>query len=123
MNPRGLFTFTFALLAFVISGCFYDVEEELYSDLECQTQNVTYSADILPVLQENCYVCHGLSISSGGVTLEGHSNVKTFADNGRLLGAIRHDPGFSPMPQNQPQLVQCTIEKFEAWVAAGAPEN
>lgn len=112
------------LLALVlVAGCYYDVEEELYPTLECDTENMSYVNDILPIIQGNCYTCHDQGSNFGGVTLEGYESLKTYVDNGRLLGAIRHESGFSTMPKNAPQLVACNIEKIEAWINAGAPDN
>ncbi|MCG8327611.1 MAG: hypothetical protein MI974_07995 [Chitinophagales bacterium] len=112
------------LLALVlVAGCYYDVEEELYPTLECDTENMSYTNDVLPIVQGNCYTCHDQGSNFGGVILEGYESLKTYVDNGRLLGAIRHESGFSPMPKNAPQLVACNIEKIEAWINAGAPDN
>ena len=105
------------------TSCYYDVEEELYGTIECQTDSITYSGDVLPVVRDNCYQCHDAATNFGNVTLEGYTNIKTYVDNGRLLGVIRHTPGFSPMPKNAPQLVRCDIAKIEEWVAQGAPNN
>lgn len=72
---------------------------------------------------DNCYRCHDAANNFGGVTLEGYDQLRTYVDNGELLGAIRHTAGFSPMPKNEPQLVECNIEKIAAWVAAGAAND
>jgi hypothetical protein len=110
-------------LLFLLSSCYYDAEELLYPDLECNTQGVTLSGTVLPILVENCYRCHDAANNFGGVTLEGYDQLKRYVDNGQLLGAIRHTAGFSPMPKNEPQLVECNIEKIAAWVTAGAPND
>ncbi|PHI18813.1 hypothetical protein CEQ90_15795 [Lewinellaceae bacterium SD302] len=112
-----------ALLCILFGGCYYDVEEELYPSLDCATEGVTYSATVVPLLQDNCYACHDAEANFGGVTLEGYDRLQTYVNNGELLGAIRHTPGFSPMPNNAPQLPGCEIEKIVVWVEAGAPNN
>jgi hypothetical protein len=104
-------------------ACTYNVEEELYPSNSCETEDVTFTADIMPVIQNICVTCHNQLVTNGNVNLDGHSNVKIVAENGRLLGAIRHDNGFAAMPQDQSRLPDCTIEKFEAWVAGGALDN
>jgi len=104
-------------------ACTYNVEEELYPDTGCDTDNITYSGTIVPILETTCFICHGAGINTGGITLEGYDNLKKVVDNGRLLGAIRREAGFTPMPQDQPQLPDCTIEKIEIWVDAGALNN
>ncbi len=112
----------FAILVNQI-GCYYDVEEELYPTLECQTEDMTYQGDVLPIIQENCYGCHDQASNNGNITLEGYQNLRTYVDNDQLLGAIKHTSGFSPMPKNAPQLLECEIAKIEAWIGLGAPDN
>ncbi len=107
----------------VLNACYYDVEEELYPDTECTTDNMSYNDDILPIIQLNCYACHDQRNQLAGVILEGHAALKTYVDNGKLLGVIRHDPGFPPMPNGAPKLRSCDIEKIESWVNDGAMNN
>jgi len=89
----------------------------------CDTENRSFAAHIQPVITNNCLGCHSGGAPSGGINLSTYAGVKTVADNGRLLGAIRREAGFSPMPQGAAQLPQCTIDQFAAWVADGAPNN
>lgn len=89
----------------------------------CDTNNFTYNAGIMPIMQQNCVGCHSSSVPSGGVILSTHSGVATVSQNGRLLGAIKHLSGFSPMPQGGAQLSACKIRQVEKWVQAGAPDN
>ena len=105
------------------SGCYYDVEETLYPG-GCNLDSVTYSGTIVPILQRECYGCHGILTQNGGINLQGYSHVQKYVQTGQLLGAIRHDPGYSPMPNNlQATLDNCTIQKFEKWVDEGAQDN
>jgi len=106
-----------------VSSCYYDVEEELYLDTACDTLDVTFSTVVQPIIADNCLNCHSSAANFGGVTLEGHSNLKNYVENGKLLGVIRHETGFPAMPQGAPQLVECTIQKIEKWVQEGAPNN
>lgn len=105
-----------------IPSCYYDVEEELYPD-GCLTEAASYTMDVLPILRNNCFSCHDQSANFGNVTLEGYDKVLEFVNNGELLGAIKHEDGFAPMPQNAAQLVACDIEKIENWIAEGAKNN
>lgn len=106
----------------LLGGCYYDVYEELYPS-DCKTANISYQSDILPILDVKCYQCHSASENQGNVTLEGYSNLKIYADNGKLLGAIRHEGGFSPMPQDGGQLSDCNISYFETWISEGTLNN
>jgi len=113
----------FLYLLLFLAGCYYDVEEELYPTLECQTESVTYSNQVLDIIEGACYNCHDAASNFGNITLEGYDELKKYVDNGQLLGAIRHDAGFSPMPKNEAQLLECDVEKIEVWVNEGAPNN
>ena len=111
-----------SLVVHMIS-CTYHNEEELYPAGECDTTNVTYQATIVPIVSQNCYECHDANAPISGIPLEGYSNIKSMIDAGRLIGAIRHQTGFSPMPKDRGSLPECDILKIEKWVSDGAPEN
>jgi Planctomycete cytochrome C len=81
------------------------------SNTGCDTANVTFSGSIKPILQTYC------------INFSTYSGVKANATNGKLLGSIRHDAGFSPMPQNGNKLSTCNIALIKAWIDAGAPNN
>ena len=115
----------FLLLGFLfgIASCYYDVEEDFVMGSDCSTENVTYSNEILNIISNRCYKCHATSLNLGNVTLEGYNKIRIYVDNGRLLGAIRRENGFSPMPQNEAMLPNCDIMKIETWINQGAPNN
>lgn len=106
-----------------MTSCYYDSEETLYGTVECSTEGASYSVDVLPLLIDNCYRCHAAAANFGGINLEGYDQVSIYVNNGELLGVIRHTPGFSPMPQNEPQLVECNIEKIATWIESGAQND
>lgn len=119
----GAFLFTFALMCLLVTGCYYDNEEDLYPENTCVTNNMSYSNNILQILEDNCYTCHSMVSNQGGVTLEGYNNLKNYVDNGKLIGVINHEPGFPAMPQGGSKLGQCQIDKIEAWVDQGSLNN
>ena len=108
---------------FSLNSCYYDIEEELYPSIECSTEDIQYARDILPILEGNCMVCHSAAVNFGNMTLEGHERLVRVVENGKLLGVIRHESGFPAMPRDAPKLLDCEIEKIEAWVADGALDN
>jgi hypothetical protein len=113
-----------SILALTFQGCYYDVEEELYPNAGfCDTSAVTYSLTVKPILDANCIVCHSTASNQGNVILDSHTEAKQYAESGQLLGAIKHEPGFSPMPQGGNKLNACNISKIEIWVNAGTPNN
>lgn len=89
----------------------------------CDTNNVTFSKTISPMIQTNCQGCHSNSNTSGGINLEGYTNVKTSADLGSLLGTITHASGYSPMPKGGNRMSDCNIAQLKIWLKAGAPNN
>lgn len=105
------------------TACYYDNEEELYPPTNCITENMSYQTNIVAILERNCYVCHSTAANNGNVTLDNYDDLIVYVNNGKLLGAINREPGYSPMPQNAGKLPDCDIAKIESWVAAGAPNN
>ena len=89
----------------------------------CDTVNMTYSSDVQPILQANCYSCHGNGIVNGGVSLDDYSNVRDLAEDGELLGVITHAAGYPPMPDNGGKLSDCDINKIKDWINRGASNN
>lgn len=104
-------------------GCYYDVEEDLYGPVICTTENQSYVHDVVPIIQNNCYVCHAQGVNLGNVTLEGYNSLKVYVDNGKLVGVINHSSGFPQMPQGASKLSDCNISKIEAWIDQGALNN
>jgi hypothetical protein len=105
----------------IIAGCYYDIEPNPGT---CDTNNVTYSATIASIIQSNgCLTpdCHGGNNPISGIRLTDYNSVKAMET--RLFGAINHSSGFVAMPQNSGKISQCEIDKVQAWINAGAPNN
>lgn len=100
-------------------------EESLNNGNTCDTTAVKYSTDIVNILSNNCYSCHGAgsTAGSGGIDLSTYSNLKVHADAGHLVGVVTHAPGFTPMPYGKPKLDDCSVNKIVAWVNQGAQNN
>ncbi len=109
-------------------SCAYENEEDLYNiGVEpidsCGITVVSYSSDIVPILDVSCNnACHNENTRFGNVILDSYDNVNTFVLNGKLLGTIKHEDGFSPMPQGG-KLENCEINLVEKWVEEGALNN
>lgn len=121
VTKRGLIL----LCAFgLVQACTYHSEEDLFPNGDtCDTTDVSYNQDILPILVNNCLVCHDNINRQGGIILEGYDQLKTHVNSGRLIGAIKREAGFSPMPQGSPALPDCQVEKIAQWIADGALDN
>lgn len=90
---------------------------------ECNTTAVSYQNFVKGVMSTSCNGCHGPGTGFGGVRTDSYSGLKSVVDRGRLYGAISWQQGFSRMPQGQPQLDKCTIDKIKSWIDAGAQNN
>ncbi len=112
------------MLLVFLSSCYYDNVEDLYPQPPaCDTSNITFSNDVLPVIEANCIACHSGPFPTGNISLETYDDISAIANSGALLGAIRHDDNWSPMPKGGAKLDDCTITKVEVWVAEGTPDN
>lgn len=124
---RNLVLLICLLSVLSISSCYYDVEEDLYplngGGTGCDTSAVTYALKVKPIIDQNCINCHNQASQQGNVVLETHPDIVTYANSGQLLGAIKHQPGFSPMPKSGTKLNDCSILIIEKWVQSGSPNN
>lgn len=91
-------------------------------DTECDTVDVNYTNQISGIVQAHCLGCHNDSNPLGGLSLEGYDKVVAVAADDRLLGVVRHEPGYPPMPKNAAQLPDCKILQLEIWIDNGTPQ-
>ena len=115
----------FLLLILIGSGCIWENEETLFPDDSfCDTLDVSYQDDVVPIMVNNCYSCHSnvnAPSFGSGIALEDHEDLA--AASPRVLGAVMHQDGFPPMPRNAEKLDTCSIATIHAWVNAGTPDN
>lgn len=104
-------------------GCKYDIEEELYGPVDCDLSDVTFSQNIEPLIVTHCFPCHSEVEQFGNISLEGYDAIVEQAENGNLLGSVRHDPGYEAMPEGEAKLPDCDIAAIEAWIENGTPNN
>jgi hypothetical protein len=106
-----------------LSSCTYDNEVDLYKSNACDISDVSYMNDVQAIFNNyGCTSCHNNLNTQGGVNMEGYDQTKIWIDNGRLLRSIKHLDA-SPMPKDQPKMDSCSINKIEAWITNGAPNN
>ncbi len=107
------------LIAF-FSSCTFNKEEILYGEEDCSSLEISFSANIFPILQGNCAIsgCHIQGGDAPGL-YENYNQVKFSVDNGafqqRVLVA-KDMPPFAP-------LNDCQIELITRWIEEGAPNN
>lgn len=111
----------FLLAGFV--GCYYDNEEELYPPDSGPVTDVSYAQQVVPILQNNCFVCHSKTAALGNVVLEGYNATLFYVNNGELLGSIKHEQGFVAMPNGAAKLSAHLIQTIQVWIEEGAKDN
>jgi hypothetical protein len=95
---------------------------------QCDTTNaaISYSADIVPIMNKSCgstdNSCHS-SNSTSGELLDFWAGVNYSASTGKFVSSITWDGNASNMPKNGAQLSSCEIRKIARWVNMGAPDN
>lgn len=108
-----------------LTSCYYDSEEDLYpSRFVCdENKTISYERDLKPILNAECSGCHNTNnyqILGAGIKLDSPEDLK---NNNRILGAIKHNSGFSNMPKNESKLSDCEILIFENWINQGGNDN
>lgn len=115
----------------IFSGCESENLEELYP---CKEQQISYSKDIVPILQQNCYRCHSdnnADTFGQSIYLENYADVVfmieaqgTTVEERLVYGNIAQLPGFVPMPgASLPKINECSIQKMRIWIEEGYPNN
>ncbi len=112
------------ILAFVFfSACHYDVGEELDLMITCSEGEVSFTRDVIPIMETHCISCHNDQQAQGGVNLDGYAQIIVYANDNSLLGSIQHDPQYVSMPLNAGKLDSCDIKLIARWITQGAIEN
>ena len=122
-----LFTLVFV---FTVVACGDDDE----ATPTCDTDNVTYNNTIKAIFDEaGCAsngICHH-GQQGNNFSLADYEDASNFIFLDRMIGSLRWQNGFSPMPKDSTavpdqvgteMLSDCDINKIEAWIAAGTPE-
>ena len=141
-SDMKLYIKSFLAVAFITVGftsCYYDNIEDLHpapviipgvndslSGGGCDTNKaITYTADIKPIMSNNCgagnNLCHSGSGSQSGIDLSTYAGSKGAA-LGNLVGAITWDGTASNMPKNLPKINDCSIAIIKKWVNTGTAE-
>ena len=91
---------------------------------------VSFSRDVLPILQSRCVRCHGGEKTEKQLNLTGYDNLMAGSEDGAVV--IPGDADNSPliqlvlqgkMPKRSPRLLPAQIQILVDWVTAGALNN
>ncbi|MFL5727841.1 MAG: hypothetical protein ACJ75J_00020 [Cytophagaceae bacterium] len=111
---RLLLSMLIGMLFIQMNGCISKNEVELYP---CDTNQVSYSKNIRPIISTNCYKCHDVNnapLFGNNNHLDSYDSLKHHIAGG-LFFNIDHAPGFLAMPKGAPKLPDCDIAKLKAW--------
>jgi hypothetical protein len=87
------------------------------------TLEVSYSAAIIPLLNDHCLRCHTGDTAFGGVRLDSYAGTKKVVDSGEFYGAVSWQGGYEAMPQGEDKLPDCVLQNIKTWIDLGAPNN
>lgn len=120
---RYLFS-VFTILAFLLSACYYDKADKLYAaPVGCDTASMTFVKHMAPILNMNCVMCHNTANASGNVKLDTYTGTSAAIQGGKLLNSVKHVSGGSLNMPPGSKLSNCDIQKIEAWITRGYPQQ
>ena len=101
-----------------VTSCKKDKALSSAIDFTC-TDTISFSAQILPMVQTYCLSCHNTG-NSTGYTLIDHTSISNSASAiySSLLGTY-----VELMPQGGPQLNDSLIKQFSCWINQGKQNN
>ena len=109
-NKNNLSLALFSLLLITLSFACGDKDED-----------VTYTNTMRSELA-GCAVsgCHDANSPVG--SLANYEDTRNFIAFGRILGALRHEDGFSPMPKGGEMWSESEIDRLQTWINDDMPE-
>jgi hypothetical protein len=120
-------------LLFTTSNCTYKNAQEVYpiDTIGCNTGNVSFANDIVPILVANCYSCHSNQnkFLGSGYVLEGYANDTLYVQNNPPNANMYNNVSdanvsdFYHMPKGLPSISACEIIKIKAWIDQGYKNN
>lgn len=125
MKHLKIFLPLFFVLCFALfNACRKESEEDLIADfVYCKDSLVSFSDNILPILQQECVSCHSGGGAEAGVKLDGYANLMNTVDSITLMAVITHENGYEPMPQGRPIMNECKINTIQMWIREGMQDN
>ena len=91
---------------------------------------VSFSKDVLPILQSRCVNCHGGQRTQKGLDMTSYAKLMQGSENGAVVspGDVAHSSFIQmilqgKMPKSGPKLLPSQIQMLTNWVQAGALNN
>lgn len=124
---KNIKLYTIALVmggSLIFSACSDDTDpvepvDPIDNPTDTTGTKTTYTADAKPIFDGSCAFsgCH--ASGSGVGSLASYADAKTYTETGKVVGAIKHESGFSNMPKNGTKLADDKIATIEKWITDG----
>lgn len=88
-------------------------------DTQCNT-TISYTNDVLPIIQAKCIGCHAQGNASGGYNFSSYASIAANAN--AILGSLKAS-GYQLMPIGGPALPDSVIQKIDCWIDQGKLDN
>jgi hypothetical protein len=111
----------FISLGFMAAACRH--KPNVQPEPVCDSTNVSFKNTVQPILYRNCTSCHSTEVHTHGIILDNYENVRIFAAEGSLYGAILRNGEYAPMPYNAAKLDVCSISTIHHWIIEGMKNN
>lgn len=111
-------------LLLLLAGCSNDSTDDLVGDFITPETNVTYSANVANIINNNCIICHGTTPANGApMSLVTYEQVKQAVLERGLIERISRAQGVEGMmPLGGARLPQASIDVIVQWNAQGLQE-
>jgi hypothetical protein len=88
---------------------------------DCTGIAPTYTADVKPILDNNCATsgCHSASSKAHGKDYSSYSATKAIAADAEFMGSMQHISGYDAMPKGGSKLSDAQLKTLSCWVANG----
>ena len=111
------------LFLITVVACTSDNEED-YFDVDCDTDNVYYTANnskqsVSAIISNKCLGCHAKGNSLFIPPLETYNEVKSYANLDSIINGLTDTP---MPPESAMQLTDCEKLQIESWVTNEFPE-
>jgi hypothetical protein len=89
------------------------------TEIQCTT-TISFSNDVVPIIQANCISCHDQGNASGGFDFSSYTSIS--ANSNAILNSMKAN-GYQLMPIGGPALPDSTIQKISCWINQGKQDN
>jgi len=108
---------TLLIIGFLLFSC--TREKVTPIDQQCNA-TISFTNEVLPIMEANCVSCHQPGNASGGYDLSSYTAISAIAN--AIVGSMKAN-GYQLMPLGGPALPDSTIQKISCWINQGKQDN